>query len=268
MNQRKLIAVAGKSLAGLGVVWEIGIGTIDTLEKVEVVQEISTHIPVFFLSWKTPLLPFAIGCAMLLWLRSLSKVSAESTPSVQNVSALPQPITNTNTIDFKPVFNFGQDPAVPIESARPAPTNRLVVQSIVLGELRIGHPFTATVYLKNVSGKILRVKNIAFTQTRPFPQNVNEERTNEDTMWSAVETNILLLGRDAEFPTMGDGEFNQVLESNPVGRAEFQDIAQGNQAAYFAMLTLDRETGEHLVELCFFVGWRGAIHFCSTHNLP
>lgn len=80
--------------------------------------------------------------------------------------------------------------------------------------------------------------------------------------------NVHSLGRDADFPTMGDGEFNQILESNPVTAPEYADIIRGNHAVYFAMLTLDRETGEHLIELCFFIGSKGIVHFCPTHNRP
>jgi len=148
------------------------------------------------------------------------------------------------------------------------PPNKLIVQSIVLGELRVGNPFTATVYLKNNSGRIIRIKNLAFTQTRPYPLNAAEDMENENAMWSEVVNGIQSLGRDAEFPTLGGGEFSQILETHPVSAPEYVDITRGNHAVYFAMLTRDRDTGENLIELCFFVGSKGIIQFCSTHNRP
>jgi len=150
----------------------------------------------------------------------------------------------------------------------PTSVNKLAVQSIEPGKLHIGYPLTATVYMKNNSGRILQVRNIAFTQTRPYPLNATEEIANENAIWREVLSGIQPFGRDAEFPTMGDGEFNQIIESNPVGATEYRDIISGNHAVYFAMLTADRNTGENLIELCFFVGSRGIVQFCSTHNRP
>lgn len=64
----------------------------------------------------------------------------------------------------------------------PALPNRLTVQSILPGILQIGFPFTATVFIKNNSGKIIRTRNVAITQTRHNPLNAAEELENENAM--------------------------------------------------------------------------------------
>lgn len=132
----------------------------------------------------------------------------------------------------------------------------------------VSQPYTATVYFKNTTGRVVKIKNIAFTQTRPYPRNRAEEKENEDAMWSAVTSNVTELGRDAEVPTMGNGEFNQILETAPITLPEFLDIARGNHAVYFAMLTREQKKNKSLIELCFFVGAKGTVHYCSTHNRP
>jgi len=97
---------------------------------------------------------------------------------------------------------------------------------------------------------------------------MTEEMENENAMGSEVLKGNESQGRYAEFPTMGDGEFNQILETNPVSAPEYLSIFKGDHAAYFAMLTQDAGTRESLIELCFFVGSKGIVQFCSTHNLP
>jgi hypothetical protein len=144
----------------------------------------------------------------------------------------------------------------------------LMVQDIVLGNLIPGQPFTASVYFKNTTNRVIRIRNLAFTQTRPFPRNRTEEMENENAIWSAVTDHVDGMGRDAEVPTMGKGEFNQVLETATVSLPEYRDILAGNHATYFAMLTRDRDTEENLIELCFFVGKQGIVHYCSSHNRP
>ena len=145
---------------------------------------------------------------------------------------------------------------------------KLEIQTIELGDLIVGQPFTATVYFRNVSGAVIAIKNLAYTETRPFPTSPLEEKENELSLWGHIEKNIGALGRDAEVPIMGNGEFNQTLETYPVSLAEIRDVYHGSHAFYFAMKTVDRATGRRLIELCFFVGAKGIISYCSSHNYP
>lgn len=146
--------------------------------------------------------------------------------------------------------------------------NGLEVTSIVPGQLIPGQPFDVTINMRNTSGRVIRIRNLAFAQTRSVPQSREEELANESEVWSQVSQGLEAMGQDRVIPTMGGGETNQIIESNPISLPEYRDIMRGSHAVYFALVTRNSVTRENLIELCFFVGNRGIVHFCPTYNKP
>ncbi len=130
-----------------------------------------------------------------------------------------------------------------------------------------GLPIAVRVNFKNVYGKALKIRNAAWMQTRLIPANLAAEKENEDSLWRELVERIKRSGRDAEIP-MVEGEMNPIFETNPLLPDEFASIMTGTHAVYFAVLTIDRETQQHLMELCFFVSRDGRIQYCSQYNGP
>lgn len=131
-----------------------------------------------------------------------------------------------------------------------------------------GSPIAVRVNFKNVSGRAIRIRNAAYVQTRVMPKDLSAEKENENLLWQQLRDGLEKAGRDAEIPMVEDGDMNQILESAPLASDEYEDIMRGSHAVYFASITQDRDTKEHLMELCFFVGNLGKIQYCSQHNGP
>lgn len=73
---RRVVIVTGSVFAGIGLLWEIVIAAFDWFGRLEAAKEISHNLG-FLLSKKTPVLPIAIGCCILLSILKRRDAGAE-----------------------------------------------------------------------------------------------------------------------------------------------------------------------------------------------
>lgn len=141
-----------KAFVWVSAIWEICIGVIESLEKVEMVQLILTHVPIFFLSWKTPLIPLGLGLAMMFWLRLSKRGESSKDTSVRSVGTT----TATQEADRSQTINF-------------APVISPVISGNALSNLRQSKPKSAPKPLRkptpNVRVVTAKIQRLAFSET-------------------------------------------------------------------------------------------------------
>ena len=150
----------------------------------------------------------------------------------------------------------------------PTSAKKIEVVSLVRSALIPGQPLAAKYEIRNVSGKIVRIRNIGFAQTRLIPRNLTEEKASEEEFWKGASDGLITGGRDAEIPTFGSGLYHRIIESHPLQGEEYNSVLLGTHLVYFAAIVQDRDTKENLIELCFCTGRENVIHLCSQHNKP
>ena len=153
---------------------------------------------------------------------------------------------------------------------RPDNKTQLRVKDIRVTHLptRPGEMLNVTVYLENVSTKLIQMRHLTYAQTCPIPDTLEAEKQLENALWGVTVDGLVKQGREAEMPTASGGEGNQIFESNPFGVEEFRSFVSGSHAVYFATIIQDIKTKKNLVEMLFFVRNIGVIHLCSQHNRP
>ncbi|NYF51676.1 hypothetical protein [Tunturiibacter gelidoferens] len=153
---------------------------------------------------------------------------------------------------------------------QPARTLELRVSDIKVISLpkSLGEMLTVQVFFKNLSERTIAMRNIVWAQTRQIPSTLDEEKIIENELWEIVSESLSTRGRDADMPTVNDGESNQVFESSTFGAEELMSFAKGTHAVYFGAIMQDRKRRKNLIEMLFFVGKDGRVHYCSQHNKP
>ena len=141
----------------------------------------------------------------------------------------------------------------------------LLVQAIRTNE---GNKYTLIANSRNNTGSILKVRFSRGFSLVQKPNNYGDRTKIEDEEWAAAEAQLNLYGHDQDLPSRNNGELNLRLDSRLLTDQEVQKIGEGSLIPYFFSITQDRETKEHLVEICVYLDRNLSVQDCSKHNKP
>jgi hypothetical protein len=131
-----------------------------------------------------------------------------------------------------------------------------------------GQTVRIVVNLTNVSGRVLRVKELGKPFSAVYPRDPVERAALEDKLWDETVKELVGKTTESQYPTGNGGQFDVKREAGPLAPNEAQGIQRGYRVIYFMDVIQDAETGENLVEFCSYVGRTTAISRCYKHNKP
>ena len=102
----------------------------------------------------------------------------------------------------------------------------------------------------------------------PKPISYESRTRAEDSFWALFEAGMDIHGQDQDLSSRANGETNLQIGSQMLDERQILQIRNGSLVPYFFAITQERESKEHLAEICVYLAQNLTVQNCTKHNKP
>jgi hypothetical protein len=154
-----------------------------------------------------------------------------------------------------------------ITRSRPPEKDPFTVVSPVLVQNN-GDKIIVIANCRNNTGRVLKVRFIRGNALMPKPISYESRTRAEDSFWALFEAGMDIHGQDQDLSSRANGETNLQIGSQMLDERQILQIRNGSLVPYFFAITQERESKEHLAEICVYLAQNLTVQNCTKHNKP